>query len=355
MILNIWDEEQEKYVEVPAIKGSDGKNFTILGFYGTLSALQAAVQTPAAGDAYGIGAEAPYDIYIFDGVTNAWINNGVLQGAKGEKGDKGETGPQGPTGPQGETGPQGKTGPQGETGLQGETGPQGQTGPQGETGQQGPTGPQGDPGPNTVTDTTTTALNGLLKGDGAHVRTAVPGVDYMVESDLYVCTVTASGNSYTCDKTLADIAAASAAGKIPVVRYNSATYWLVFLTETRAMFTLAKRSSTETITVNATGTIQLGFVGLQTSTSVVVSTAPVQIALADNTEYRLTGVQTLTITFPTGDFACWLRIQTAESGTVAVTLPETAKYIGEAPTFGAGETWELSVKDGVVIAMKETA
>lgn len=44
MILNIWDEKQEKYVEVPAIKGSDGKNFTILGFYGTLSALQAAVQ-----------------------------------------------------------------------------------------------------------------------------------------------------------------------------------------------------------------------------------------------------------------------------------------------------------------------
>ena len=92
MILNIWDEEQKKYVEVPAIKGSDGKNFTILGFYGTLSALQAAVQTPAAGDAYGIGAEAPYDIYIFDGVTNAWINNGVLQGAKGEKGDKGDPG-----------------------------------------------------------------------------------------------------------------------------------------------------------------------------------------------------------------------------------------------------------------------
>ena len=51
MILNIWDEEKEKYVEVPAIKGSDGKNFTILGFYGTLSTLQAAVQTPAAGDA----------------------------------------------------------------------------------------------------------------------------------------------------------------------------------------------------------------------------------------------------------------------------------------------------------------
>ena len=245
MILNIWDEEQKKYVEVPAIKGSDGKNFTILGFYGTLSALQAAVQTPAAGDAYGVGAEAPYDIYIFDGVTNAWINNGVLQGAKGEKGDKGETGPQGPTGPQGETGPQGKTGPQGET------------------------GPQGDPGPNTVTAETTTALSGLLKGNGTNVTVAQAGTDY----------------------------------EAPPAQVTSGT----------------------------------------------------QIALTDNTEYRLAGVQTLTITFPTGDFACWLRIQTAESGTISVTFPATVKYIGEAPAFGAGETWELSVKDGVVIAMKETA
>ena len=84
-------------------------------------------------------------------------------------------------------------------------------------------------------------------------------------------------------------------------------------------------------------------------------TSGTQIALTDNTEYRLTGVQTLTITFPTGDFACWLRIQTAESGTITVTFPATVKYIGEAPAFGAGETWELSVKDGVVIAMKETA
>lgn len=109
MILNIWDEEQKKYVEVQAIKGSDGKNFTILGFYGTLSALQAAVQTPAAGDAYGVGAEAPYDIYIFDGVTKAWVNNGPLQGAKGDKGDPGERGPKGEPGETGPQGPAGKT------------------------------------------------------------------------------------------------------------------------------------------------------------------------------------------------------------------------------------------------------
>lgn len=272
MILNIWDEEQEKYVEVPAIKGSDGKSFTVLGFYGTLSAMQAAVQTPEAGDAYGIGTEAPYDIYIFDGVTNTWINNGALQGAKGEKGDKGDKGEKGDTGAQGQTGPQGETGPQGQTGPQGEPGEPGEKGDKGDTGAagaQGPTGPQGEPGPNTVTAATTTALSGLLKGNGTNVTVAQAGTDY----------------------------------EAPPAQVTSGT----------------------------------------------------QITLTDNTEYRLTGVQTLTITFPTGDFACWLRITTAASGTVSVTFPATVKYIGEAPAFGTGETWELSVKDGVVIAAKEAS
>ena len=177
----------------PGAQGETGRGFAVLGYYATAAALAAAVQTPAAGDAYGVGAEAPYDIYIFDGVTNAWINNGVLQGAKGEKGDKGETGPQGPTGPQGETGPQGKTGPQGETGLQGETGPQGQTGPQGETGPQGPqgekgatgaTGPQGPTGPNKVSTTTATDIDGLVKGSGGKMAQAVANSDYISPANL---------------------------------------------------------------------------------------------------------------------------------------------------------------------------
>lgn len=112
-------------------KGDTGSGFVVKGYYGSVSALQTSVQDPAAGDAYGVGATAPYDIYIYDGVTGAWINNGPLQGAKGEKGDKGdpgakgepgETGPQGPTGPQGETGPQGPTGPAGDNGAPGANG-----------------------------------------------------------------------------------------------------------------------------------------------------------------------------------------------------------------------------------------
>ena len=74
----------------PGERGETGRGFAVLGYYATAAALAAAVQTPAAGDAYGVGSEAPYDIYIYDGVTNAWVNNGALQGAKGEKGDKDE-------------------------------------------------------------------------------------------------------------------------------------------------------------------------------------------------------------------------------------------------------------------------
>lgn len=56
----------------------DGQNFTILGNYATLAALQAAHPTPEPGDAYGIGSSAPYDVYVFDGVSETWKNYGPL-------------------------------------------------------------------------------------------------------------------------------------------------------------------------------------------------------------------------------------------------------------------------------------
>lgn len=384
-------------------KGETGSGFVVKGYYGSASALQTSVRDPAAGDAYGVGAEAPYDIYIYDGVTGTWINNGPLQGAKGDagpqgqkgdKGDPGDTGPQGPKGDTGETGPQGPAGADGVTptigtngnwylaetdtgkpsrgakgdkgdpgdtgpqGPKGDIGPQGQTGPQGEPGEKGETGPQGpagSQGPNAVTTETSTPLAGLLKGNGANVETAVPGTDYLAESDFFICTVTGSDGSYTCDRTLNEIKTASAAGRIPVVRYNSGTYFLSGLTQMMARFIQPNGASVDTITIPMTGTPSKSSISLQTPPGSYETAAPTRIALTDNTEYRLTGVQTLTITFPTGNFACWLRITTAASGTVSVTFPATVKYIGEAPAFGTGETWELSIKDGVVIAVKETS
>lgn len=74
-------------------KGDTGSGFAVLGYFATQAALDAAITLPYAGDAYGIGSAQPYDIYIWDGINSVWVNNGPLQGAKGE------TGPAGPAGP----------------------------------------------------------------------------------------------------------------------------------------------------------------------------------------------------------------------------------------------------------------
>lgn len=81
----------------------------------------------------------------------------------------------------------------------------------------------------------------------------------------------------------------------------------------------------------------------------VTQDAPTAITLADNTDYYLTDVSDLTITYPSGDFTCWLHVQMASSGTVAVSLPSST-YVGTMPSFGVGETWEVSIRNGTVIA-----
>lgn len=59
-------------------------DFRIRGYYAAAEALTAAVTEPEAGDAYGVGAEAPYDIYVWDGVGSRWVNNGPLFGVRGK-------------------------------------------------------------------------------------------------------------------------------------------------------------------------------------------------------------------------------------------------------------------------------
>ena len=191
------------------VQGEPGKGLTISGYYATAQALAAAVTNPEAGDAYGVGAAEPYDIYIYDGVTHAWVNNGPLQGAKGEKGDKGDTGAQGEPGKDGSPGaagapgatgttftpsvsadgtlswtndggktnpasvnikgPQGEQGPQGEPGAKGETGAAGATGPEGPQGPKGEQGPQGEPG--------------ATGPQGPAGHTPVKGTDYWTAAD----------------------------------------------------------------------------------------------------------------------------------------------------------------------------
>lgn len=84
--------------------------------------------------------------------------------------------------------------------------------------------------------------------------------------------------------------------------------------------------------------------------TIITQNNPSAITLADNYEYYLTDVSNLTFTYPSGNFECWISIITASSFT-GITFP-TSEYIGKVPEFGASEKWEVSIKNGVIIAGK---
>ena len=71
-------------------KGDTGEGFKVLDYFNTLNELKAAVPNPEIGVAYGVGTNGSYDIYIY-GETSGWVNNGKLQGAKGDNGNDGIT------------------------------------------------------------------------------------------------------------------------------------------------------------------------------------------------------------------------------------------------------------------------
>ena len=73
--------------------------------------------------------------------------------------------------------------------------------------------------------------------------------------------------------------------------------------------------------------------------------------LEDNTIYETAAGQTINnlhISYPGDDFIASLTFTLASEGPITITLPES-KYIGDTPTFANGETWELNIKNGVVV------
>lgn len=74
------------YSQITGPQGEPGKDFQILGYFDTLDLLKAGITTPNPGDAYGVGTEAPYPIYIWDGINNLWRDNGAIQGPAGRSG-----------------------------------------------------------------------------------------------------------------------------------------------------------------------------------------------------------------------------------------------------------------------------
>lgn len=84
------------------------------------------------------------------------------------------------------------------------------------------------------------------------------------------------------------------------------------------------------------------------------------IALEDNTEYIISSslLYSLTLTFPDTPFDCWLRFTITKYSSssrapdimpLQVNFPSTATFLGGAPTFEPGKTYEMSIKNGCVV------
>lgn len=117
----------------------------VVGQIDTAASLPApAIYAGDYGDAYAVGTQTPYDLYIWTRANGThpndyWFNIGKFP----VPGPAGKDGATGAPGPRGLTGPQGIQGIPGKNGAQGNPGPQG---PQGIQGIQGPMGPQGPAG-----------------------------------------------------------------------------------------------------------------------------------------------------------------------------------------------------------------
>ena len=272
-------------------RGADGASFVVRGIYATLAELKAAHATGEAGDAWAVGTSESNVIYIWDTDAAGWKSVGALQGPMGPAGPTGATGPQGPAG---------ATGPRGEQGIQGQQGIQGIQ------------GPAGAAGPNEISSETYTTLSGILKGASNGVAAATPGEDYAAPDHTHTpASIGAAAASHT--HTPASIGAATAS-------------------HTHAPADIGAAAAVSRLTP-AGGTVSL--------------------TVADNTEYRFSSaVTSLTLTFPAGNFDCWLRFTSGDS--IMVTLPASATYIGGAPAFEASKTYEMSIKDGVVLCAEVT-
>lgn len=77
--------------------------FKLKSYFDTADELLS-ISSPAVGDAYGIGTQAPYEIYVWDAVNSEWINHGTLCGEEGAPGPQGEPGATGAKGEPGVSG-----------------------------------------------------------------------------------------------------------------------------------------------------------------------------------------------------------------------------------------------------------
>lgn len=73
-----------------------------------------------------------------------------------------------------------------------------------------------------------------------------------------------------------------------------------------------------------------------------------ELTLADNTEYYGTSILNLTINYPQENFECYISFDIPVEGTINISLDQS-KYIGTLPNFTNGKSYEISIKNGVIV------
>ena len=179
-------------------KGDPGTGLDILGQYESLEALQAAVAQPEIGDNYYVGTATPYSIYTWTDVGGVpqWLDGGQLQGAPGDDG--------GYYTPSVDAAGN-LTWAASRSGMPGVTGAN-IRGPKGDDGQDGAPG----------ASATINGVNALTLAAGENVEIEQSGSTVTISASggaAVFVNVTGSGNSWSADKTNAEIYAAFQAGK----------------------------------------------------------------------------------------------------------------------------------------------
>lgn len=74
------------------------------------------------------------------------------------------------------------------------------------------------------------------------------------------------------------------------------------------------------------------------------------LAIKDNHEYYIDSCSNITLTFPGSDFESHITFKFGSS--FDVTFPSSTRYIGGEPQFAADSVWEVSIRNGIVVAGK---
>ena len=112
-------------------------------------------------------------------------------------------------------------------------------------------------------------------------------------------------------------------------------------------------SGTLPVTRGGTGTTSLSALASQLRgylISASTGSGSITQTVANFAEYRFTNVSSLRLSYPSGNFECWIRMAVRTSGTATVSFPSGTTYIGNVPsTFAAGKTYEISIKDKIAV------